>query len=409
MARTVDKAQTYFLRAAGGDKWELWLFSDTKHAQFVCHLANPAEVPGETVVSLPAQRTITFPTWLATADRSVIPEMIQLQLEQRGLIGRNSGGSTMDYRVVESQENQTLVVATVLQPEFPAKLTFERALRVEPSARALPLPQDRLVIWREQSRLAVSATHSRYPVIYQVLCDCELSEAAAQELKCIVLQLEVQRFCEHFLGVTMWGEFSPEEINRVQNSLGMKVTHDSLPPPILPSEHFKLLPAEIAVLHAKKRRRRQIRWVVTAVAALYALLAAALVAYMGWETFAVQRLQSKLRSQTPTITAIQGTADRWRQIELAVNPTLFPVELFYQVSNLLPPDGLRLTAFEVQKGKVVIRGEASTAPGAFKFAEDIKMNLALRMFNWQMVNPTLRADGRAEFTIEGDPKIAKID
>jgi hypothetical protein len=31
------------------------------------------------------------------------------------------------------------------------------------------------------------------------------------------------------------------------------------------------------------------------------------------------------------------------------------------------------------------------------------------MFNWQMSSPILRPDGRAEFTIEGDPKIAKTD
>ena len=85
------------------------------------------------------------------------------------------------------------------------------------------------------------------------------------------------------------------------------------------------------------------------------------------------------------------------------------MELLYQVAGLLPHDGLRLTAFEIQNGKVVIRGEASTSPAVFKFAEDIKAKSDLQMFNWQMASPILRPDGRAEFTIEGDPKIAKIN
>jgi hypothetical protein len=109
------------------------------------------------------------------------------------------------------------------------------------------------------------------------------------------------------------------------------------------------------------------------------------------------------------VAAIQGTAERWRQVEWAVNPKLYPVELLYQVAGLLPHDGLRLTAFEIQNGKVVIRGEASTSPAVFKFAEDIKAKSDLQMFNWQMASPILRPDGRAEFTIEGDPKIAKIN
>jgi hypothetical protein len=63
----------------------------------------------------------------------------------------------------------------------------------------------------------------------------------------------------------------------------------------------------------------------------------------------------------------------------------------------------------MQNEKVVIRGEASTSPAAFKFAEDIKAKPDLQMFTWQMASPILRPDGRAEFSIEGDPKIAKID
>ena len=85
------------------------------------------------------------------------------------------------------------------------------------------------------------------------------------------------------------------------------------------------------------------------------------------------------------------------------------MEVLYQVASLLPPDGMRLTGVEAQKGKVTIRGEASTAPAAFKFAEDIKAKPELQTFTWQMPSPTLRPDGRAEFAIEGEPKFAKID
>ena len=129
----------------------------------------------------------------------------------------------------------------------------------------------------------------------------------------------------------------------------------------------------------------------------------------GGERFVADNLRRSIQDQAPTVAAIQGTAERWRQVEWAVNPKLYPVELLYQISGLLPPDGLRLTALEIQKGNVLIRGEASTAPAAFKFAEDIKAKPELQMFTWLMPSPTLRPDGRAEFTIEGDPKFAKIN
>ena len=154
----------------------------------------------ETVVALPAERTVTFPAWLATSDRAVIPDILHLQLEKRGLLNKNSGDSAVDYRVIDTRENQTLAIATILQPEFPGRLTFERVSRFEPSAYTFALPQDRLVIWREKGRLTVAATRGRDAVAVQVLSDSELSETAALELKCIALQLQAQRLCDRFLG-----------------------------------------------------------------------------------------------------------------------------------------------------------------------------------------------------------------
>jgi hypothetical protein len=315
----------------------------------------------------------------------------------------------MDYRVIETRDNRTLAVATVLQPDFPEELTFERASRFEPSVYTFALPQDRLVIWRERGRLAVAATRGKEPLIAQILGDHELSETAATELKCIVLQLQLQELCGNLLGVHLWGSFTAEEAERLQKTLGLNVTCDTVPPPNLPATRSKLLPAEVSILHAKRRRPSQIWSGIGFLAALYLLGVAAFAGYLFWQRHITGNLRRQIQEQAPTVAAIQRTAERWRQVEAAVNPKLYPVEVLYQVASLLPPDGMRLTGVEVQKGKVTIRGEASTAPAAFKFAEDVKARPELKIFNWKMPSPTLRPDGRAEFAIEGDPKFAKID
>lgn len=409
MAGKIDRSHIHFLRAVDGKEWELWAFSENKRAQFVRRLSTPSEVQGEMVVALPAEHTVTFPAWLATSDRSVIPEILHLQLEKRGLLNKNSGDSAVNYRVIETRDNQTLAIATILQPEFPKELAIERVSRFEPSAYTFALPQDRLVIWREKGRLAVAATRGRDPVTVQVLGDRELSDTAALELKCIVFQLETQCLCERFLGITLWGEFSVEESDRLQKYLGLKVTRDAVPPPSLPRIRSNLLPPEVAFLHERRRRRRRVISGIGWLAALYILGVLGLIGYIYWQRYLANDLRKHIQEQAPTVAAIQGTAERWRQVEWAVNPKLYPVEVLYQVTGLLPHDGLRLTAVDIQNGKVSIRGEASTAPAAFKFAEDIKAKPDLQMFAWQMPSPTLRADGRAEFTIEGEPRIAKIN
>jgi hypothetical protein len=409
MAGKIDKSHTHFLRAVDGNEWEHWTFSEKKRALFVRRLSDPSEVSGEIVVALPAAYSFTFPSWLATSDRAVIPEILHLQLEKRGLLSKNSGNSAVDYRLIDTSENKTLAIATILQPDFPKKLAFERVKRFEPSAYTLALPQDRLVIWREQGRLTVAATRGRDAVTVQVLGDSELSETAALELKCIAFQLEALHLCERFLGITLWGEFTVEECERLERHLGLKVTRDAVPPPDLPQIRSKLLPPEVFHLHERRRRRRRIAAGIGWLAAVYVLGVLGLIGYIYWQRHIADDLRQHIQQQAPTVTAIQGTAERWRQIEWAVNPKFYPAEVFYQVSGLLPHDGLRLTAFEMQNGKVVIRGEASTSPAAFKFAEDIKAKPDLQMFAWQMASPILRPDGRAEFSIEGDPKIAKID
>jgi hypothetical protein len=409
MAGKIDKPQSYFLRANDGEEWELWMFSEGKGPQFVRRLAAPAEVPGNTIVALPARQTVTFPSWVTTSDRDVIPEILHLQLEKRGLLTKNGNDSLMDCRVIETRNDRALVVATVLQPDFPEELTFERASCFEPSVYTFALPRDRIVIWREKERLAVAATRGNQPLIAQILGDRELSDTAVTELKCIVLQLQLQEFCGNFVGIHLFGNFSAEEAERLQKVLGLRVTHDSLPPPSLPAVRSKLLPPEVSILHAKRRRRRRIGSGIGFLAGLYLLGIAAFVGYLYWQRHVAAALRRQIQEQEPTVAAIQKTAERWRQVEPAVNPKLYPVELLYQASSLLPPDGMRLTRFELEKGKVIIRGEASTAPAVFKFAEDIKARPELQMFNWQMPSPSLRPDGRAEFAIEGEPKFAKTD
>ena len=142
---------------------------------------------------------------------------------------------------------------------------------------------------------------------------------------------------------------------------------------------------------------------------MYVGLIASLAGYIWWERVQVGRLELSLAASAPTVRAIEGTADRWRNLQWAVDPQVYPVELLNQIASLLPAQGMRLTAFELHKGKVTVRGEASTAPAAFEFAEDVKSKPELQMFTWQMPSPSLRPDGRAEFTIEGEPKFAKTN
>jgi hypothetical protein len=408
MAGKIDRSQVSLVRCMNGN-WELWNFPASKRAQFVRKIETPKAAGGHVIVALPLRQTVSYATWVPSADRAVVPEMVQMQLEKRGLIQRQTAASSLDVRILEVQEERALVLAIVLLPDLAPELAVENAVRFEPEPYTLPIPQDRLIIWRERQRLAMTISRGRDPIHFQVLTTEEVSDESVNEIRCILLQLESQHLINELLGLAVWGEFSDEEVERLQQGLALKTFRESVPPPSLPATASKLLPPQVSVLHEKARRRRRIRRLIAAAAGIYLLGILGIIAYIFWQQTRITQLQNQLSADLPTVSAVQGTADQWRKVLWAVAPKLYAVELLHQVADLLPPQGMRLTAFQIEKGKVVIRGEASTAAAAFKLNEDIKQNAALKLFQWDMKSPSLRPDGRAEFIIEGEPSVAKVD
>jgi hypothetical protein len=408
MAGKIERGQLSLVRCMNGN-WELWNFPASKRAQFVRRIESPKTVGGHIVIALPLRQTVSYATWVPTADRQVVPEMVQLQLEKRGLVQRQTADSSVDVRILEVQEERSLALAIVLLPDLAPELAVENAVRFEPEPFTLPLPQDRLIVWRERQRLAVTISRGRDPIHFQVLSAEEVSDESVNEIRCILLQLESQHMINQLLGLAVWGNFTDAEVELLQQGLGLKTFRESLPPPSLPTTASKLLPPQVSVLHEKARRRRRIRRLIAAAAGAYLLAVLAIIGYIFWQQHRITELQSQLSAEHPTVAAIQGTADQWRKVEWAVDPKMYAVELLHQVADLLPPQGMRLTAFQIEKGKLIIRGEASTAAAAFKFNEDIKQNAALKQFRWDMKSPSLRPDGRAEFIVEGEPSVAKVD
>jgi hypothetical protein len=408
MAGKIERSQVSLVRCLNGS-WELWNFPASKRAQFVRKIDSPKAASGRLVVALPLRQTVSYATWVPTADRQLVPEMVQMQLEKRGLLPRQSVASSLDVRILEVQEERSLVLAIVLLPDLAPELAVENAVRFEPEPFTLPLPQDRLIVWRERQRLAVTVSRGRDPIHFQVLSAEEVSDDSVNEIRVILLHLQAQHMINELLGLALWGDFTDEEVERLQRGLTLKTFRESVPPPNLPPTPSKLLPPQVLALHDKAKRRQRIRRIIAAAAGVYVLGILAIIGYIFWQQNRITQLQNELTAEEPTVSAVEGTADQWRKVEWAVDPKLYAVELLHQVSDLLPAQGMRLTAFQIEKGKLIIRGEASTAAAAFKFNEDIKQNAALKLFHWDMKSPSLRPDGRAEFIVEGEPTVAKVD
>ena len=91
----------------------------------------------------------------------------------------------------------------------------------------------------------------------------------------------------------------------------------------------------------------------------------------------------------------------WLEMEAAINPDLYPMELFHQIVSLLPDEGIRLKEFQIEDGRLIVSGEATMVNHALGFKDRLAACEPLQRYAWTFPVPTIREDNRAEFRAEG--------
>ena len=330
--------------------------------------------------------------------RGVMRDMVFLQLERRGLASaRTAQEAVFDYRVIKTIENRTLVLAVSLPPNLPANLSLD-LLNFEPSARTYLLPRDE-ILWREGDRLAVAVTQGSDLVYFQALGDGSLTEAVILELQCVRLQLEAEHVVERLTGITLWDEFSRDEVAMLEEAMDLRSPcspslpdcprSEARPPPAGRARN-----AEVAQsVGAKSLARHHCR------PRLFHARAPA-GASRGVAIHQCRRVESDLaamRRKSPKSKRPQVEWTRWKK---RLIPKLTPPNCFSAARDCCPRTApFHFVRNENRQGE--IEGEAKNAPTAFKFGEDLRKFKDLGDFQWQMQAPTLLANDNAKFSIDG--------
>ena len=141
MARKLERAQVSLLRKVVSEDWELWNFAPGRPTLTAKRFARAEDVPIRVTVALPLQQTLCLAQWVPTTDLEVARDVLQLNLEQRGLLA-SSSPSDLSVRMIEKSDSEALFRAALLRPDFPSELTFVHAERFEPLLeRATPRPR----------------------------------------------------------------------------------------------------------------------------------------------------------------------------------------------------------------------------------------------------------------------------
>lgn len=404
--------QASWLRLPGPTDWEWWTRASGAGE---ARVSPDAPKSGERVVyGFDSCSCDSVPTWVSSADPEIINPVLQMELERLGVRLPAGPGQHLGWRPAGSDGPRRLVHAITapgqLEPGsggragdwtgfYPAPLFFR------PPARSI-------VLWRELGRWLVGFENHESWIHFQSLGPGDLDADLLREIQCLQLELEGRRMVGTIDSLTIWSDGAPVRASfrdEAQQILGLPVRVMPKPTPSVSHlEGWRYEPAEIA---AERERQANVRrWMQLALVAalVYVLLIGAGVTdlMLARKTNAEMRLQ--VDRLEPAAAVVREAKERWEGVELALDVDRYPVELFFQVAQLFPDKGLRMTHFEIREdGQIVVRGEASSPPVAIGFKADLEGAPGLKDYEWNIPAPEIDGD-TATFVAFGAYRYAPV-
>lgn len=382
---------------ADSKNWTLW--SGSKAASTARELADVVKGRTDTVIGVPASFATTFAVTLPTSDRTLIPAMIETQIDKRGL-----EPEVWDYQIVGStEEGGTLVTVDVLSDEFPDELALAKAAGYAPSARLIKMPQNRIFLWKEQKRLVFAVNRDGTVTHVQSLgSEPELGSASAQELMLSALSLQGEGLIGDTPEVTVAGEIGGDR-TAFETMIGFPVEYQSkLVPVAKPDIRDAFLPRLVRESRGRSDSRRKRGIAVFAVAAAYLIGGAFLYVHALRTKREIAKLEAEVAVNRPIVAEIQESEGQWTALEPAFDLAYFPVVQLNEITKLMPPSGVVLREYETKGRRIQLDGQAKDVQLAFGMLEALKDSEFFDAYEWSMNQPKVEGNNTASFRILGN-------
>ncbi|MES2705391.1 MAG: hypothetical protein V4726_02200 [Verrucomicrobiota bacterium] len=412
---TTDNTSTLCL--PGADSWELWKASPAgwQRQPGTDPAAGPSSFKNATIFAYPVSSAFAVPIRSATGDPDLLPDLIEIQLEKQGLKPDAPVGCLTDWRVVDREENETLIAASVLNPALSDDLPREAPARFEISPDLYDLPDDSLVIWKELGRLVFAVTRHEHPIYFHALSAPALTPAVVQEIEHLMMPLYTQGIVTALDSTVLWTDaVDPQVESLLQDIFGARVIHARQPAPRPGSRTSAIEPVSIAQGKIRAARAARIQKIAAACVAAYLLIPGFFTVRYFMESSKIKTLQSTVAALESKYGGVQNVLDQSAMADSAVNREQFPVEWLMQCLTSLydtANPGVRITSFDIEKAhgdtkasQITIKGEvAGNAAMAIAYGNKVKGNPALQQMEWK-TSPQAAKDGKVAFTIAGITK-----
>lgn len=341
------------------------------------------------------------PFW-SLSQENVSEDAVALRWETLG-ISSTSDAPQWVYWTVTRQKNRALAGTLALAADaLSTEGWHANPETFEPSVRLLPLPANGIAVWRELGRCVAAFTRDGKLLHAAALASRVLDADAAYELYDLCAALQAHDFMEEPVGIHIWTACESEFVPQLACLfVEAGVIKEPRPDPRPPEEPGKLLPAHVAQQRQQSQQRQQKLMMLAVGAMMYVCFFGAWWLRLQWRDSRLSRAEAELATLQPEMEQVSQAQARWEAMEGAINPDLYPMEIFHQIVSLLPDEGIRLKEFQIDKGRIIISGEAATVNHALGFKDRLSASTALQHHTWNFPVPTIREDNRADFRAEG--------
>jgi len=355
------------------------------------------------LIAVPVRRAFSLCLWVPADDPAVFRDLVLTQLEMRGLSGRTREDTSFAWRELTRVGNESLVHVTVLPSHLASRYWHGDVTEYAVSPLCLPLDPDAVTIWREQGTWVAAVTHGGKILHFHSLAEPEPTGAMALEVWMMLSPLEAGNMVESHLPVVFYrGQGEEFDLAAWNQSGAPQPSVRDFPPPIRPPAPLECVPLAVRDLQVVKKKSAQQQRFAFAGAAVYLALVLLLAGQTLWLHWQSRRLQAEIDRDASAVTATQEAMNQWQALQPTLEPTTYPLEVLFQVAQLLPKDGVRLTLFETNLDRVIIQGEASTLAAAIKLQDDLKKNAELEaIYEWTAEAPKQLPNGSTRFQIDG--------
>lgn len=358
-------------------------------------------------VGLPIHHTISLPVRLLTNDSAQRESAVQLELEAAGINPVDLTGSRFEVLPTDPTGRDGAAAVFLIDGTQPEGAEISRTLdsAFAPAALFHPLKVGTASLWREAGSWVLGLPHESGKVLHaQALCARELDADAAAELRCIIASLELSDLMPRLDHIEVeQPDDAPPLSPEFTSALALPVQTTSPKAPQKPTSPSRLLPD--AIVAARDDRRRQ-RLILSGLAAIVFVVTTALSTFAAALYVREQNNLAELsvfEEQEPDLQIVRDAQAQFATLDPTLNRDHFVVEIFFQLVNILPPEGIRVTRFEIRGDSLVIDGEASSEIAAVNFKGELTTSEFFKEYGFDQgfARNQSSQDGRSTFRAEG--------